>query len=368
MRCVIIGENKLVIWGLSARERIEKLARANKLSLGGKPSSHLEDGVILLDASTVFDEHFLSYLKGLNNTVIIDEQGLPLACITTDPDLVNKSIDEQKIAMAPGIKTQEAATMPSIFFRKQLKSGVPFIQKLETATVKAVEKKLYHSTYKGVTDLCTKYFWYHLAFYITHFLANKRVKPNMVTFISLIFCILAPVLISNNYWGLGICSAWIMMILDTVDGKLARLTITSSRIGDVFDHGMDLIHPPFWYWAWGEALNRFYDVDLTRVLAIFYCLLTLYILGRLSELLFSLFIKVEMFVWRTFDSRFRLILARRNTNFLILTISYISGAPGIGYQAICWWSILSVLVQWGRLGQAWYLKQFKLPLKLDYIS
>lgn len=368
MQCVIIGENKQVIWGVSARERIEKLARANKFTLCEKPAADGEKGIVLLDASTVFDEHFLSYLIGLKETLIVDKKGLPLACITTDITLINKSIDEQKIVTAPTLRTQEATSMPSIFFAKQLKRDVPFIQKLEHAQIKAVEKKLYHSTYKGVTDLCTKYFWYHLAFYITYFLAKKRVKPNTVTFVSLIFCILAPLLISANYWGWGICSAWIMSILDTVDGKLARLTITSSRIGDVFDHGMDLIHPPFWYWAWGEGLHRFYGIDQSKVLALFYGLLTFYVLGRVSELLFTQIIKVKMFVWRAFDRHFRLILARRNTNFLILSISYGLSAPLIGYQAIYWWSAISVLIQWVRLGQAWYSKQFKRSLKLDYIS
>jgi phosphatidylglycerophosphate synthase len=46
-----------------------------------------------------------------------------------------------------------------------------------------------------------------------------------------------------------------MTFLDTVDGKLARVTLTSSRIGDVMDHGLDLIHPPFWWWAWGIGLG-----------------------------------------------------------------------------------------------------------------
>jgi phosphatidylglycerophosphate synthase len=45
-----------------------------------------------------------------------------------------------------------------------------------------------------------------------------------------------------------------MTFLDTVDGKLARVTLTSSRIGDVLDHGLDLLHPPFWYLAWGIGL------------------------------------------------------------------------------------------------------------------
>src|SRR3546814_7789579 len=44
------------------------------------------------------------------------------------------------------------------------------------------------------------------------------------------------------------------MVLETVDGKLARCTITSSWWGNVFDHGIDLVHPPFWWWAWGMGL------------------------------------------------------------------------------------------------------------------
>ena len=45
------------------------------------------------------------------------------------------------------------------------------------------------------------------------------------------------------------------MVLDTVDGKLARCTITSSKIGEAIDHGIDLVHPPFWWWAWGVGLH-----------------------------------------------------------------------------------------------------------------
>ena len=52
----------------------------------------------------------------------------------------------------------------------------------------------------------------------------------------------------------GLVCAWAMTFLDTVDGKLARVTLTSSRIGDVMDHGLDLVHPPFWWWAWGIGL------------------------------------------------------------------------------------------------------------------
>ena len=42
---------------------------------------------------------------------------------------------------------------------------------------------------------------------------------------------------------------------DSVDGKLARVTFTSSKIGEILDHGLDIVHPPIWYMAWGFALG-----------------------------------------------------------------------------------------------------------------
>ena len=56
------------------------------------------------------------------------------------------------------------------------------------------------------------------------------------------------------------------MVLDTVDGKLARCTGASSKWGNVFDHGIDLIHPPFWWWAWLHGLAA-YGRPLTPVYA-----------------------------------------------------------------------------------------------------
>ena len=49
--------------------------------------------------------------------------------------------------------------------------------------------------------------------------------------------------------------AYGMSVLDSVDGKLARLTFTDSRIGNRLDHGLDMVHPPFWYLAWAYGIG-----------------------------------------------------------------------------------------------------------------
>src|SRR3546814_20100467 len=101
-----------------------------------------------------------------------------------------------------------------------------------------------------------------------------------------------------------------MTFLDPVDGKLARVTLQSSKFGDIFDHGIDLIHPPFWWWAWivGLAVAGYTLPARDLILAI---VLIGYVAQRLEEGLFQLLFGIAMHVWRPFDSFFRLIIARR---------------------------------------------------------
>jgi len=37
--------------------------------------------------------------------------------------------------------------------------------------------------------------------------------------------------------------------------------MTYSSWGNIYDHGIDLIHPPFWYWAWFIGLGGAYSLS-----------------------------------------------------------------------------------------------------------
>ena len=77
------------------------------------------------------------------------------------------------------------------------------------------------------------------------------------------------------------------MVLDTVDGKLARCTGTSSKWGNIFDHGIDLVHPPFWWWAWAHGLDA-YGTPLEPVYAtmLLWAIVGGYVAQRLIEGIF----------------------------------------------------------------------------------
>ena len=119
-----------------------------------------------------------------------------------------------------------------------------------------LESHLYGNAYKGVTDFVTKWWWPRPARVVVGWCASAGITPNMVTLLGLALMLMACWLFYTGFYAMGLLLGWIMTFLDTVDGKLARVTITSSKIGHVLDHGMDIVHPPFWYVFWGLSLTQ----------------------------------------------------------------------------------------------------------------
>ena len=164
----------------------------------------------------------------------------------------------------------------------------------------------------------------------------------MVTSVSLVLVILAMWAFWNGQYAWGLAAAWLMTFLDTVDGKLARVTVTSSRFGHLLDHGVDLIHPPLWYIAWGLGLETFApgipDLSLAWTL---WVIVAGYVIGRLVEGACHLIAPFSSFLWRRFDSYARLITARRNPNLIWLTAGMLLGRPDLGLLAVAAWTALS---------------------------
>nr|MCU0731962.1 CDP-alcohol phosphatidyltransferase family protein [Hyphomonas sp.] len=195
--------------------------------------------------------------------------------------------------------------------------------------------------------------WPVPAFHATRFCAWLHISPNTVTTASLGFVILAFWLFWTGQWAAGIAAAWVMTFLDTVDGKLARTTMTYSKWGDVYDHGIDLIHPPFWYWAIfvgvsGAATGPSETLLIGSLLVI----LAGYVLNRIEEGLFIQQFGFHIHVWQPIDGFAREITARRNPNMLIFMIAVILGAPGWGFVAVAAWTAFCLVFHGVRLLQA----------------
>src|SRR3546814_20384038 len=98
---------------------------------------------------------------------------------------------------------------------------------------------------------------------------------------------------------------------------------------------MDVVHPPFWYAAWGFGLApAAMALPPAWLEAGLWAMLAGYVLGRLCEGYFIRRFGFSIFVWRRFDSLSRLITARRNPNIILLGLGWLAGRPDIGLLAV----------------------------------
>jgi phosphatidylglycerophosphate synthase len=361
-----IGTSAIRLWSLTPVERLRRQFAREGVSREISPETaqgHYGP-VIFIRSDAVLDQPLIPILMKRHNILIIGtgaEGALPLAVQTQGRDI--KAITEiLQNGRAPSPDLHVEARTPdqldAKFWKALRKRETPYAFALSPANQADVEWRMFMGTYKGATDLVTKHLWPRPAFLATRWLAPRGITPNMVTLVGALLVFLAFWFFLKGQFELGLIAAWMMTFLDTVDGKLARTTLTSSKWGDVFDHGLDLVHPPFWYVAWalglaqtGQALD---DRTFWIVIA---AILGGYILQRVMEGIAIKWLGLEIHIWRKIDTYFRQITARRNPNLVILTAFTLIGRPDWGLLAVAWWTVICLVLHGLQLGQALMAKR-----------
>ena len=197
------------------------------------------------------------------------------------------------------------------------------------------------------TKQSPKWLWPKPAKRAVRICVRLGISPNMLTLISIFLVVYASYAFYQGDYVSGLVAGWMMTFLDTVDGKLARVSIQSSRLGHVLDHGTDIIHPPFWYLFWAISIP---ELSMNLSISQFsWILFGGYIGGRFAEQSFHLLGSCALFDWRPFDSYFRLITARRNPCLIILTVSLFFSDPSSGILAVAAWTALTTFILLIRL-------------------
>lgn len=362
----IVKESPVRLWGLSSRERLQRLLkRAGVMNITDNLEAVPAEGtVLLIRGDYLYDNRIISNLVKTNNIVLeVPSTDRRVAVAAHVPAGLALQAREVLYGVTspdalPEIQSRTPETLCSAY-QEQLRKFEPvFVLPITAENRRSLEQRLFSGAYKGVTDLITKWAWPRPAQWGTRWCVRHNIQPNQVTGLSLILVIVAGILFAYGQYGWGLLFGWIMTFLDTVDGKLARVTVTSSRFGHILDHGLDLIHPPLWYIAWGVGLSVFQpgipwlSLDMTLWLIVIG-----YIAGRLVEGTFQHWLGAfGIFCWRPIDSYFRLITARRNPNLILLTGATALGRPDLGLLAVAFWTVLTSFFLLLRLLMAWYLR------------
>ncbi|WP_447971213.1 CDP-alcohol phosphatidyltransferase family protein [Nitrospira sp. M1] len=358
----IIGESSLQLWGLTSRERLTRMLKHMEVKHVIDDCSLLppDATLLIIHCNYLYDVRVLTHLIEQENVVFqlaVKGEDVPIAA-HVQASFIPQTLEALEQGLRPKVGPLQLIGLQSLtntFHKKLRKVDPAYVFPIAQENQNALEEHLYSGSYKGITDLITKWAWPIPAKWATRLCARTGITPNAVTFLGLILTIIAGICFAKQQYLIGLLAGWGMTFLDTVDGKLARVTVTSSWFGNIFDHGIDVIHPPLWYLAWGIGLTTlqtttWWPWTLTATL---WAIFIGYVMGRVIEGSFHQLVgRFGIYCWKPIDSYFRLITARRNPNLILLTGSAIIARPDWGLMGVAVWTVASTGILFVRFVMA----------------
>jgi 1L-myo-inositol 1-phosphate cytidylyltransferase / CDP-L-myo-inositol myo-inositolphosphotransferase len=185
-------------------------------------------------------------------------------------------------------------------------------------------------------------------------LCRTSIRPNHVTFLTIAIGVIVTALFGTGHLWWGVALAYVIEVLDGVDGKLARTKVETTTAGE-WEHEIDYAIELSW---WSALAFHFHAAGLPST----WWLLALYVGSDLIDRLVKRAVKKK--VGRNlddvsnFDRFVRCIGARRNINIWILIAAMILRDPANGFVLICSWMAVTVIV---HLCRAFQIRAFPIP-------
>jgi len=286
------------------------------------------ESLLALSDDTIVDTRVLAHLAQTSGTVaFVDSDGhggRPGAALRLEGPPTRGSDEDADLASIAERALREGDATPlrldqfEGYITSLRRALEPYaIRIADRKSVNPVERFLFWSNYKGSTDFLTRYVYPPLVWLMVRPLARWRVHPNWVTGVDIAATFLAVPFFAIGAWLPGLLLSYLMSVLDSVDGKLARLTFRSSKLGEVLDHGLDIVHPPIWYLAWGWALGGGDASSLAFRASIL--MFGLYFVDRILAGVFKQRVGRSIHGITPFDERMRTFISRRNVNLPFFT-------------------------------------------------
>ena len=217
--------------------------------------------------------------------------------------------------------------------------------------VRRAEALLIDAAQKGTLDFPAEFIHPPLENLLAKWISASSITPNQVTTLTVLLAFLGTGLmafgyLAAGYLATGLILAFVVGVLDGVDGKLARVTVRCTRFGDRYEHILDVVYELTWYWAIGWMLSGSGTVAgpfvLSTVITLFY------LLDKSATGMFKSRQGIELFDYEPVDRFFRRIGARRNTNVLLLLGGTAIGLPEESFTFVAIWTVVTAAFHWTR--------------------
>lgn len=251
--------------------------------------------------------------------------------------LSKDELDSCDVARLPTYAPELRKPMRPYWFRVGLSEP---IVPAKPANLQTAKRLLLDATQKGALDI-PALFHAPIEKFAAWRLADTAVTPNLITGLTTVFAWIATWQFAVGNLPLGISIALAVGVLDGIDGKLARLRLETSKVGEL-EHWLDFAYE----WSWWAALA--YHFSSSGILPNAWRLLGILAVAEVIDGL------MKLSILRTFgktidemgrfDRIVRLVGGRRNIYVWILALGIFVGHAGTAFTLVPWLEVGTALI------------------------
>jgi phosphatidylglycerophosphate synthase len=330
---------------------------ADAWAILGDARSHLDDRFIVVAADLLIDQRLLEFLAAKTADTILaataDSPPETAAVLHRSTlDLLDRGAPMFHVKHSPEsapVEIADISAMPTYW--ESMHGEVPFHLRRVTTDVEAEQcwPILLDYIQRRTLELPAQYFDPYFEGLIVRRLAPTAITANQVTLITTILGFAVGLLYYSGWLRVGVLLAIFVEVLDGVDGKLARITRTTSKAGE-YEHILDFFYENSWYLALGFFFSRsgFHFTWTAAMMLIAF------------DLIDNIVYSIADVKWgRSVDnatpflSCFRLIAGRRNIYTWLFLPGFLLGLPAVAfYLAVAWAGITAAIHAWWCVGEA----------------
>lgn len=321
-----------------------------------------EDDLLIVEAHYVIEGALLERLVAAGTTALLgdektggplSEEGYAGAAFLTRSDLEKLAVDADAQPWPTGL--MRLPTMKVIDVQGEDLYVAEVRRHVETfwcavasdADARYCKGALVIGSQKRTLDVVAWYFNRPLENWITLRLADWPITPNKMTVITMLVALVVSGLFLLGWLWPAVLLAFVVNVLDGVDGKLARAKAMATRLGQL-EHSFDLLYEQSWYIAYTWAAYRLWP-SLT-VLVVGFMMLLFDSFARHVSMQFRQVMGIALADYAPFDRRFRRFDGRRNIYSVYMLLGVLVGHPFYALVAMALHAVITGIVYALRAG------------------
>jgi hypothetical protein len=301
-----------------------------------KSSRQLNPRCMVIGGNLLIDQRLLEWLARQPGDVLLtDREGNPpeVAGCTHREAFEDSDLANRNSIVALG-------RLPSYWETMHGDVPIHLLRVDETRDEQLAWEVLLDHIQRRTQELPSRYFDIPFENRLVRLLAPTAISANQVTILTTLLGFLVAVLYLEGWLRTGVLLAILVEVLDGVDGKLARITRTTSKFGEQ-EHVLDFFYENSGYLALGFFFAQ-HGLPHARVAAA-----AMVAFDATDNIAYAL---LDVRWGRSLDNvnpfleRFRLIGGRRNIyNWIFLTGFFLSAAPAAFAVAVIWAGVTATI-------------------------